>query len=192
MAIMIAHLSGTVIKKDAEGVVIDVSGIGYRVRALESTLEGISVGEKISLHTHLAVREDSMNLYGFAVEEELNFFELLLAVPGIGPKSALGVLSTAKPDVLVRAITSRDTSYLTKVSGIGKKTAEKIILELKDKVDAVRIGESGPLHQDSDVVEALKSLGYTRAEARESLKKVSEEISGTSARIKEALKYLGR
>lgn len=189
---MIAHLSGTVIKKSAESIVIDAGGIGYRVHALESLLESITTGEEISLHTHLAVREDSMNLYGFATEEELNFFELLLAVPGIGPKSALGILSIAKPDVLARAIISRDTSYLTKVSGIGRKTAEKIILELKDKVDAVRNGESGPLHQDSDVVEALRSLGYTRVEAREALKRVPEETSGTSARIKEALKHFGR
>ena len=189
---MIAHLSGIVLRKDIESIVIEAAGIGYRVHVLESTLDSMPVGGKISLHTHLAVREDSMNLYGFTSLEELNFFELLLAVPGIGPKSALGVLSTAKPDVLARAIISRDTSYLTKVSGIGKKTAEKIILELKDKIDRIRGGESGPLHQDSDVVEALRSLGYTLAEAREALKRVPEEASGTSARIKEALKYLGR
>ena len=189
---MIAHLSGTVLRKDAESIVIGTGGIGYRVHALESLLDTVSTGEEISLHTHLAVREDSMNLYGFADESELNFFELLLAVPGIGPKSALGVLSIANPDILARAITSRDTSYLTKVSGIGRKTAEKIILELRDKVDALRRGESGPLHQDSDVVEALRSLGYSRSEAREALKKVPEEASGTSVRIKEALKYLGR
>jgi Holliday junction DNA helicase RuvA len=140
----------------------------------------------------MAVRENSLDLYGFVTTEEMDFFTLLLDVSGIGPKSALSILIVAPLDTLKKAIATGDTSYLNKVSGIGKKTAEKIVIELRDKLHAFKHeGSASELRGESDVVEALKSLGYSQNEARDVLKQVPATIEGTNARIKEALKILG-
>ncbi len=149
--------------------------------------------KRISLWTHLAVRENALDLYGFEHLNELNFFEMLIDISGIGPKSALGIVSIESIDTLKKAIASGDTSYLTKVSGIGRKTAEKIIIELRDKLVAHK-EEAGSttLRTESDALEALKSLGYSNSEARDALKQVSADTEGTSARVKEALKILGK
>ena len=187
---MIRRLSGTVVMHDLGHIVLDVNGVGYLIYISNET-EKTFVGKKdISVWTHLAVRETSMDLFGFADQEELSLFEMLIGVSGIGPKSALAILSLASPDLLQRAIAQSDLSYLTKVSGIGKKTAEKIILELKDKIG--RSGfEGAELSGDADVLEVLTSLGYSHNEAREAVKNIPAEASGTSERVKEALKKLG-
>jgi holliday junction DNA helicase RuvA len=131
-------------------------------------------------------------LYGFLNIDELDFFELLISISGIGPKGAIGILSVIDVGTLISAISSGDTSYLTKVSGIGKKSAEKIILELKDKVGILDSGDySDQLREETEAIEALKSLGYRSQEARAALQKVSPEISGTSERVREALRVLG-
>ncbi|HWA31967.1 MAG TPA: Holliday junction branch migration protein RuvA, partial [Candidatus Paceibacterota bacterium] len=137
-------------------------------------------------HTHL--REDAIELYGFMDHDELEFFEMLIGVSGIGPKGALSILGVATIEVLAKAISTGDISYLTKISGIGKKTAEKIVIELRDK-----LGEEaadGTLQGELDALEALRSLGYSQGEAREALKKVPAELD-TNGKVREALKILG-
>ncbi|MEK7207931.1 MAG: Holliday junction branch migration protein RuvA [Patescibacteria group bacterium] len=187
---MISYLSGTVSEKGARYAIIDVHGIGYKVWVTDDTLRQLKPNVAVKLRTHHAVREDSEELFGFLNEEDLKLFELLLNVPGIGPKTALNILNVATPDTLRRSITSGETAYLTKISGIGKKTADKIILELREKLGASEEGTG--LKEEVDALEALKSLGYSHSEAREALKAVPKETTGTSERVKQALKLLGR
>jgi Holliday junction DNA helicase RuvA len=133
-----------------------------------------------------------MDLYGFRNTNELSFFELLLDVSGIGPRSALGILAIASIETLRRAIATGDTTYLNKVSGIGKKTAEKIVLELRDKFEDYKDDSmsDGAIKEEGDLLEALKSLGYSQNEARDALKQIPSSVEGTNARIKEALRIL--
>ncbi|MDO8572759.1 MAG: Holliday junction branch migration protein RuvA [bacterium] len=193
---MISHLRGMVIFSSDKFVVLDVAGVGYKIGVTPDTLRRSSSekGTEISLWIHLAVREDSMSMYGFLERQELELFEMLIGISGVGPKSAIGVLSVASVDALKSAIASGDTSYLTKVSGIGKKNAEKIVLELRDKLsgsDNNGAGHAG-FKEELDVVEALKSLGYSQREAREALKDIPDTVKGTSHRVKAALKNLGK
>lgn len=190
---MIAHIEGTIIYMADKFLVVDVNGVGYKVYTTADTLGTCVIGDTVSLWTYTAVRENSLDLYGFISTNEMSFFELLLDVSGIGPKSALSILTVAPIETLQKAIATGDTSYLNKVSGIGKKTAEKIVIELRDKLKAFK-EESGnsTLRGESDIIEALKALGYSQNEAREALREVSHTIEGTNARIKEALKILGK
>ena len=191
---MIAHLSGTIIDKAEKYVVLDVHGVGYKVSCSSDTLARLDLDAQANLHTYLAVREDALDLYGFDTSDEKDFFELLISVSGIGPKSALGILSATSTETLKKAIATGDTSYLTKVSGIGRKTAEKVVLELRDKLKAHSSMSETPsiLRAESDIIEALKALGYSQNEAREVVKEIPNDIVGTNARIKEALKLLGK
>ena len=184
---MIEHLTGKIIWSDIKYVILDVAGVGYKINTNTAILAKNKL-ETSDFWTYLAVRENSLDLYGFQSKEELDFFELLISVSGIGPKSALGILSLASLSNLRRAISTGDTSHLTKVSGIGKKAAEKIVLELKDKIGD--FGESSEsLSGDIDALEALKSLGYSERESREALKKVTD-VSGAGEKIRKALKLL--
>ena len=144
------------------------------------------------LWTHLSVRETSHDLFGFAERGALEVFELLITISGIGPKTALGILNVATPNMLRRAVSTGDTSYLTKVSGIGKKNAEKIVLELKDKLHVTEGGApAGKQAQvDSDVIEALVSLGYNERDARGVLKELPSDLISASEKVKHALKLL--
>ena len=187
---MISYLSGMVAEKSARFVILEAGGVGYRVFATGEVLRRLKVGAAAKLRTHHAVREDAEELYGFLEPEDLKLFELLLGVPGIGPKTALNILNVATPETLRRSITSGETAYLTKIGGIGKKTADKIILELREKLGA---GEGGTtLKEEVDALEALKTLGYSHDESREALRAISKDITGTSERVKHALKTLGR
>ena len=192
---MITYLQGKIAYKDRKFVVLDVAGVGYKVAVTPDTLAEFDKNnsEKISLWTHLAVREDAMNLYGFPKKEELDFFELLISISGIGPKTALGVLSVAGVPTLRRAISSGETAHLTKVSGIGQKIADKIIMELKGKIGHLEKdgGEIG-MQSDSDTIEALRALGYSEREARDAIKKIPKEIAGAKEKIKYALKNLSK
>jgi len=193
MGAMISHITGEILLKGDRFTIIDVSGVGYKVYISIDAMRKIgSKGEKVNLWTHLSVRENALDLYGFMDHAEVDLFEMLIGISGVGPKSALSIMGVAPLDTLKTAIASGDTSYLTKVSGIGKKNAEKIILELRDKLGVLE-SESGVgvLSEDADVVDALQTLGYSALEAREALKKVPQEIIGVSNRIKESLKYLG-
>lgn len=191
---MIAHIKGKIIDKSEKFLVIEANGLGYLVFSPTSTiLNSPNVGEEISLWSYLAVRETALDLYGFETRDEKSFFELLIGVSGIGPKNALSILSLAPIEILKKAIGSGDTTYMTKVSGIGKKTAEKIVVELRDKLASLGHNDAdGSLRGDADVIEALQSLGYSQHEIRNALKEVSPETTGTNEKIKEALKILGK
>lgn len=193
---MISHLSGTLLHASDRFIVVDVHGVGYKVRVAQDTLHSLRSipDKKVSLWTHLVVREDVLDLYGFLNEADLDFFELLISVSGIGPRSALGILNVAPVEHLKEAISRGDASSLTKVSGIGSKSAQKIILELRDKVGAHEEGgkRSGALQDEHDAIEGLQALGYSDREAREALKQVPPEIKGTGDRIKRALKHLSK
>jgi len=189
---MIGFLEGTVRAIRAGYLLVTVGGVGYKVAALKEALARTKEGAQIALWTHLAVREDALDLYGFTDEEELRFFELLLTVSGIGPKSALAVLDIASVETLRSAIVSGNASYLTNVSGIGKKTAEKIVLELKDKVSAGDTTSAKTMRGDEEALEAMRALGYSAAEARDALRKVPSEIESGSERLREALRLLGK
>lgn len=188
---MISLLKGTIESSAEKYVIIDINGIGYRVFISGNTFKNLpEKGEKVKFYTHLHVRENLMELYGFLDPEDLEFFELLISISGIGPKGALGILNVASVDTLKKAIANEESSILTKVSGIGKKTAEKIILELKSKVGGEFLGKG--VSVDSEAIDALMGLGYKLKEAREALKRVPKEVEGVENRVKEALKLLGR
>lgn len=206
---MIAHLRGTLVAAAPEWVVVDVAGVGYRCLVPGSTRSRLpAAGEEVRLHTSLQVRDDSLTLYGFLTREEFDLFELLLRVEGIGPKVALGVLSASTPESVRRAIAFEDVTALCRVPGIGKKTAQRIVLELKDKVGAVGPGPgtgagampavsatSGAPDAYADALDALVQLGYTRADAGEALERARAE-AGEEARaetlIRLGLKHLYR
>ncbi|MFA6536452.1 MAG: Holliday junction branch migration protein RuvA [Candidatus Paceibacterota bacterium] len=189
---MISHLSGTVADTTERYLVISVGGVGYKVFATAETIAKSQKSEVISLWTHLAVRENALDLYGFLNKEELSFFELLITVSGIGPKTALGILNVTTVPSLRKAIISGETAHLTKVSGIGKKMADKIVLELKGKLGVDTEADEMSLRDEIDALEALKALGYKHQEAREALKEVDLKIADTGERIKAALKVLGK
>ena len=188
---MIAKVEGIIWDTNIKFLTVGVAGIGLKIYTTTETKEVAHKGATISLFTHLAVREDALDLYGFLSEEELHFFEMLISISGIGPKTALNVLNVSSVLALKRAIGSNDISHLTKVSGIGKKVAEKIVLELKDKVGA-GVESDISLRDEVDAIEALKSLGYPQKDAREALKEVEKKFTKTGDRIKEALKILGK
>lgn len=188
---MIGHLEGSVHSVHAGYVILSAGGVGYKVALTRESLSLMQKTPTASLWIHTVVREDALDLYGFVSEEELHFFEMLLTVPGIGPKSALAILDIATIETLRSAISGGNAGYLTNVSGIGKKTAEKIVLELKDKVGKGIEGGS-PLKGDEEALEAMRALGYAHAEAREALRKVPHTVEKSSDRLREALKILGR
>lgn len=189
---MIAQLRGEVTHSGIGYIILDVGGIGYRVEATADALQKLrKKNGEITLWTHLAIRETAHNLYGFLTEEDLLFFEMLIAISGIGPKSALGILSLADAKTLRSAISHGDTSYLTRVSGIGKRNAEKIVLELRDKLGTLEADETHPKEQ-ADMYEVLRALGYGAKEARDAMSGVSEDITDAGERIRIALKKLGK
>ena len=190
---MITRLSGTIVDKTPKYVVVETSGVGYKIFASPQTLSELKKEEVVEIWTYLAVRENALDLYGFLSRDELDFFELLIGISGIGPKGALGILSVVDVATLNSAISLGDTSYLTKVSGIGKKSAEKIILELKDKIGILESADqTSYMKEETEAIEALKALGYRHEEAREALKQVSSDTKGVSERVREALKILGK
>ena len=189
---MIGFLEGTVQAARPTCVILSVGGVGYKVFATKDTLLSLKPGASASLWTYLAVREGVLDLYGFPSDEEQRFFELLLTVSGIGPKSALAILDIASVETLRSAISTGRAEYLTKVSGIGKKTAEKIVLELKEKVGVGHDATTASLKGDEEALEALKALGYSPNEARDTLRKVPSEFKNANDRLREALKLLGR
>ncbi|MCX6754011.1 MAG: Holliday junction branch migration protein RuvA [Candidatus Nomurabacteria bacterium] len=191
---MIAYLEGEIIHLTDKFIIINTLNVGYRVSVTPQTISLCTLNKKTSLFIYTAVRENSIDLYGFKDINELSFFELLLDVSGIGPKGALGIIALAPVETIKRAIATGDVGYLNKVSGIGKKTAEKIIIELRDKLKDYKNDTDTPgvLRDESDILEALKSLGYSQNEARDSLHEVPSTVIGTNARIKEALKILGK
>ena len=191
---MIAFLRGIIIETKNNRVVIDVNGMGYRVFCLPSFV--LSVAEKkdkeILLHTYQYIRENVVELYGFETTREEQMFEILIAISGIGPKGAMSILAAAPLDVLQRAIVSEDTSILTRISGIGNKTAHKIVVELQDKFGEEWGALPGDITEETDVLDALTQLGYSRPEAQKSLSQIPRELKGVEEKIKAALRILGK
>lgn len=190
MYLMIAKLTGTILDVRVHHIVIDVHGVGYLVAVQANAL--FTVGETVSLHTYLAVRENALDLYGFQGFDTYTMFEHLIKLPKIGPKTALQILSQADTTVLKRAVSTSDATYLSKVSGIGKKSAEKIVTGLKDILDETELGdtETTRTSRDADVIETLITLGYSQKDAVEAAQKIPADIVGTNERIKQALKYV--
>lgn len=178
---MIREIRGTVLGTEDGGVVVDVSGFGVFVY-LASTAD-LAEGTPVSLKTYMCFRQDGADLYGFRDDGERRFFELLVSVPGVGPKTALSILRKAPREALEGAIGARDLDYLTRVIGLGKKAAEKLMVELSEKVG----GTSAPDTDDAEVFDTLVALGYTEREARGALAKVPKSVSGKDARLKAAL-----
>lgn len=189
---MIAKIKGTIEFLRDNYTVVDVNGVGYKVFVTTHTF-GIIAGKKeIEFYTHTYVREDTLALYGFLNIEELEMFELLISISGIGPKAAMGILTIADPKTIRTAVLNDDASLLTRVSGVGKKIANRVILELKNKVADISIGEKDQITTDSDAMEALVSMGYSVSDARETLKIISPDIKDVGERVKIALKNLGK
>jgi len=189
---MIRYLSGTVLTKDLQEIVVDVSGVGYGLHVPENTSAGVVVGEDVGIYIYTHVREQEISLYGFLRDTERRMFEMLISVSGIGPKAGLSILSQADVGALAAAILNKDTSILTNVSGIGKKTAEKVVIELQGKVEDFATTDAASAMRDSGAVDALKSMGYTVGEARAALEAVDPSVEDVTERIKLALKSLGR
>ncbi len=194
---MFEYMKGIAAEILLDKIIIEVNGIGYRINSsLNSTAE-VKKGEAITVYTYLAVKEDEVSLYGFASREELMFFKQLLSVSKVGPKVATAILSTYSPKKLSALILSSDFTAISKAPGVGKKTAERIVLELKDKVEGFGyIDENqNPLSEsvvntNHEAIEALISLGYTRLEAEKALNAVAEENASTETLIKKALRWL--
>lgn len=175
---MIAHLAGTLLDKQVQRLVVDVGGVGYDVQVPLSTFYAVGdVGAPVALRIHTHVREDALQLFGFATPLELSLFERLISVSGIGPKVALSVLSGIEPEGLVRAIRGADLGRLTSIPGVGRKTAERLIVELKDRLPKMAdtsVPEAPAPGDDlrGDVLSALANLGYQRAAAERSIDRV--------------------
>lgn len=196
---MIAHLSGTLLEKHVQRLVVNVGGVGYDVQVPLSTFYGIGdPGSTVSLRVHTHVREDAIQLFGFGTALELSLFQRLIAVNGIGPKVALSVLSGIEPGDLVRAIRQSDVGRLTSIPGVGKKTAERIVVELKDRLPKSEAAETVDATEGadlrSDVLSALANLGYHRAAADKAIDGVMRKSDATTfdALLREVLKALSR
>ena len=194
---MIEHVRGILQYKSPAFIVVETGGIGYRVNLPFSNYQLLPAkGDEIKINTYLHFREDGPSLYGFLNREERDFFLMLISISKIGPKSALRMLSSISPSEFKRAIKRADISGLTDVPGVGKKTAQRLILELKEKIAAVEEEEMMGLGDEElakDAISALLSLGYTRNEARKAVKEaidISKEEIDLAGLIKEALKYI--
>lgn len=192
---MIASLQGTVLKRGEDNIVVGVGGVGVRLFVPRTVLEDTAVGRHINLHTHLIVRETELTLYGFKHEDELNLFEIMLGVKGVGPKVGLAIVSTLSPELLKSAIMREETAVLQRVPGIGKKTAERIMFDLRNKLDfSLDSTTAVPLVADSDaeVIEFLTALGFSIVESQSALQKIPRDIEGVDERVQYALQFLGQ
>jgi holliday junction DNA helicase RuvA len=177
---MIRHIRGKVLSVGLTSAIVEVAGFGVEVRM--SSPQMLTQGAEVSLDTYLAVKQDGMDLYGFLESADRDFFELVLSVSGIGPKTALSVLRRSPREALEGAIGARDLNYLTKVVGLGKKSAEKMLVELADKV-----GPRAHSDQDGEVFDTLVALGYTEREARKAVQDIPDGVVGKEARLKASL-----
>ena len=189
---MIYGVRGVLKRKDGKSVVVGVGGIDFKVAVPMTTSERLPmVGREVELFTYFHLREGGVELYGFLSEPERQFFEALITVTGVGPKSALSILGVAPAEELMTTIAKGEVDLLQRSSGIGRKTAERIVLELKDKLGDRGSGETvGLMEVDSDILEALLSLGYRKERAREAVKKIDPALDTASERLRDALKKI--
>lgn len=191
---MIARLNGLLIEKTPPLIVVDCAGVGYEVEVPMSTFYNLpELGAKVTLLTHMVVREDAQLLYGFGTEQEKSTFRQLLKVNGIGAKSALSILSGVSIEDLVQAVSMQEVGMLTRIPGIGKKTAERLLLELKDKFSATGLSASSNQTKSAshDILNALLALGYNDREALAAVKLLEKDITVADG-IKQALKLLSK
>jgi Holliday junction DNA helicase RuvA len=189
---MIGRLRGTLVGRSSGAIVIDVTGVGYEVVVTPRTqVELPGLGEEVVIHTHLQGREDGITLYGFPSEGDRDLFRVLLTATGVGPKLALGILGALTATEIRRAVATEDVDALTVAPGVGKRSAQKLVLELKPKMENVEATVLGAASASSQVRQALETLGYTPAEIREIATSLDVE-SPVQMQIKEALRLLGR
>ncbi len=190
---MIASLSGSILKIEESSLIIGVGGVGIRVFVPRTVLEDVGgVGRTLLLHTHLIVREQELALYGFEAAADLQLFEVLLSVRGIGPKVALAILGTLSPELLKSAVMREETAVLQRVPGIGKKTAERIMFQLRDKLDLSQVSTAVPLvsDMDTDVIDFLTGLGFSIVEAQSALQNIPRDVKSFDERVQTALRHL--
>ncbi len=186
---MIRGIKGKLVEKGLSHLVIETGGISYFIRVMPETAgKAKKEGEEMNLWTHLSVKEDALDLYGFSQKNELEFFKELLTVSGIGPKTAMNILSRGSTEKLRGAISSADKDYLIKIAGLGRKNTEKIILELQNKIQSS--GEKIGGGSDGDILEALRSLGYKESDVLSALKNLPADIADEKERLKIALRVL--
>lgn len=190
---MISYLEGNVLLKGPNFLIINVNGVGYKVFTAVDLLTAAAIGKELSLFTYTHVRDDILDLYGFADPENLALFEFFLTVSGIGPKLALSIFSLGKLAKIKEAIVKGDVSFFTGVPRLGKKNAQKLIIELRPK-----LGSPGELDlteesgETKEIIDALKTFGFSANESREALKSLKDGEASTSDKIRQALKYLGK
>ena len=191
---MISFLRGKVKNKGQGYIILDVRDVGYKVFVNETVYAELDIGQEAEFYIYQHVREDALNLFGFKSLDQLEMFELLLSISGIGPKSALGVLGIASTEDIKDSIARGDSSLLTKVSGIGKKTAERVVLDLREKVGRVTHSEQhatdGGMIASGDEIDALMALGYSMMQARDALRQVDSSVKDSGERIKAALRAI--
>jgi len=190
---MIAYLRGKIKEISESTAIIEVDGVGYEVHFIPREVAKFQKNkeQEIELYTHYYLRETAAELYAFFEREEERMFKILIGISGVGPKGALNILNAATINILQQAIAQGDSSVLTRVSGIGNKIAQKIIVELKDKFGEQWSKLGGDLQGEGDIIEALQSLGYSRQQAQETLKQLPEGLTKTEDKVKEALRLLG-
>ncbi len=188
---MIAHVSGVVAEKFAGSIIIDVAGIGYEIAVPLGDFENVTLGEEVKFYTHHHVREQAEELFGFSSLAAKKLFELLITVQGVGPKAALAILSLGTAEQVRNAIANSDSTYVTKASGVGKKTAERVVVDLADKVGLPTRYEKAAvqteLNTNDEALEALMALGYTLADGMKALEGIDPKLP-TAKRVTEALK----
>lgn len=192
---MIAYIEGKILNKGKDFVVIKTAGVGYKVFVNTSLLSELGSGQDVELFIYHHITEQSSLLFGLKNPDEQEFFELILSVSGIGPKTALNVMAAASITEIKASISRGEPDLLNKVSGIGPKTAERVVLELRNKVDYIESGiegESGPGNVSGDEIDALIALGYSMTQARDALRSVDSSIENSGERIKEALRSLNK
>jgi Holliday junction DNA helicase RuvA len=191
---MISSIRGVVQHIEEGSLILEVNGIGLRVAITHSVLDaGPEVGKPFFVHTYLVVREDELSLYGFSTSEQLSLYKTLLGISGIGPKLALAILSHLSPDVLRSAVANQQAGVLSQVPGVGKKTGEKIIFNLKDVLAAPLVAETLPSELDAEVLDALTTLGYSLVEAQGAVQSIPEDTpEDVEERIRVALRYFAK
>lgn len=188
---MIGYLHGEIIYKNSPYIIVDVNGVGYKVVCASDILTSTHLKDVVSIFIHTHVREDTLELYGFSSQESLHLFELLVSVNGIGPKTAIGVFTLGAREEIIAAIQKADVDFFTGVPRLGRKNAQKIIIELKNKIGSVAELDLENDGESDEVLGALVEFGFTKDEARKAIKQIGEK--GTpEEKIKLALKYLGR
>lgn len=191
---MIGSLKGKVELKDGTIIIVDVHGVGYKAQVSSEVLNKALIGQEIKIYTYTYVREDVLELFGFSSAEDLKLFERIISVSGIGPRSAINIFSVGKRENIIEAVIKGDVEFFTQVPRLGRKNAQKIIIELRGKLGSL---EDLDLSEETDgqtneVLNALKTFGFSAKEAKEAIKSIDKKIEGVEEKVRLALKYLGK